>query len=59
MIEQIVLAILKFLYSLTKENNTISDAQTPPEVRKRWNAWIDSKLSDKLRDKNGDLGPKN
>lgn len=59
MIEQIVLVILKFLYSLTKENNTISDAQTPPEVRKRWNAWIDSKLSDKLRDKNGDLGPKN
>jgi hypothetical protein len=54
MIEQIVLAILKFLYSLTKEDSTLKNAQTPPEVRNRWNAW----LSDKLRDKNGGVGPK-
>jgi|NOAtaT_6_FD_contig_21_8911753_length_264_multi_3_in_0_out_0_1 hypothetical protein len=59
MIEQIVLAVLKFLYSLTKENDTLSDAQTPPEVRKRWNAWVSSKLSDKLRNENGGVGPKN
>ena len=54
MIEQLVLALLKFLYSLTKENDTIKNAQTPPDVRKRWNAWV----SDKLRDKNGGVGPK-
>ena len=55
MIEQIVTALLKFLYSLTKENDTISDAQTPANVRNRWNAWI----TDKLRDKNIGVGPKN
>ena len=47
MIEQIVLAILKFLYSLTKEDDTLKNAQTPPEVRNRWNAWLSDKLHDK------------
>ena len=55
MIEQIVLAILKFLHSLTKEDDTIKNVQTPPDVRKRWNAWV----SDKLRDKDGGVGPQN
>lgn len=58
MIEQIVLAILKFLYSLTKQDDTLKNAQTPPEVRKRWNAWLSGQLSDKLRDKDGGAGPK-
>ena len=55
MIEQILTALLKFFYNLTKEDDTIKNVQTPPDVRKRWNAWV----SDKLRDKNVGAGPQN
>ncbi len=46
-LEQIVTALLKFLRDLAREPNTLDNAQTPPEVRRGWDAWIRGRLRDK------------
>lgn len=52
-VEQIVTALVKFLYGLTKETTTAQNAETPPEVRRGWDTW----LRGRLRDKGGDDRP--
>jgi hypothetical protein len=52
-VEQIVTALVKFLYGLTKENPTARNAETPPEVRRGWDTW----LRGRLRNKGGDDRP--
>jgi hypothetical protein len=46
-LEQIITALLKFLRDLAREPNTLDNAQTPPEVRRGWDAWIRGRLRDK------------
>ena len=47
LVEQIVTALLKFLRDLAREPNTLDNAQTPPDVRRRWDAWVRGRLLDK------------
>lgn len=46
-VEQIVTALVKFLYGLTKENPTARNAETPSEVRRGWDTWLRGRLRDK------------
>lgn len=42
-------ALLEYLDKQLKEPNTITDAQTPINIRRQWHNY----LTDKLRDKGG------